>query len=186
MEEANSQEKAGADEREIKKLSLTPHTVFSVDLIEIQNLNICSLNAKGRYAMTDAEIEGYRKQLNELTNQCSDKKRESHIQPQLQELARKVGASTMGVYLTGSTGSSIRDADTSELIRNIHQALQTASMVNMCRTATQGYETATKASNRASKQFWIFAGIAVFSALAAIVSAVAACVMAARTFAQLS
>ena len=128
--------------------------------------------------MTDAEIEEYRKQLNELTKQCSDKKRESHIQPQLQELARKVGASTMGVYLTGSTGSSIRDADTSELIRNIHQALQTASMVNMCRTATQGFEIATEASNRAVKvsksalkQSWIIAGIAFLSAVAAWIAA---------------
>ena len=128
--------------------------------------------------MTDVEIEEYRKQLNELTKQCSDKEMERKIRSPLRELARKVGASIMGVYLTGSSGSTVRDADTSELIRNIHQALQTASMVNMCRTATQGYEIATEASNRAVKvsksalkQSWIIAGIAFLSAVAAWVAA---------------
>jgi hypothetical protein len=155
-----------------------------VDLIEIQKLNICSFNAKGRYAMTDQEIEAYRQRLNTLTDQCTNEDQERKKQPELQKLAGEVGASRWVLYVGGGGGHITGVADTSELIRNIHQALQTASMVNMCRTATQGYETATKASNRASKQFWIFAGIAVFSALAAFVSAVAACVMAARTFAQ--
>ena len=135
--------------------------------------------------MTDTKIEAYRNRINELTTQLSDNKQEEDIKPHLQKLAREVGASTRNCFVVSNT---IRGATatTSELIENIHQALQTASMVNMCGTATQGYEMATKASNRASKQFWIFAGITVFSALAAFVSAVAACVMAARTFAQLS
>jgi len=116
--------------------------------------------------MTDTEIEGYRKQLNELTNQCSNKKRESQLQPQLQELASKVGASRLSVCVF-SEGAQIKDADTSILIHNIHEALQTASMVNMCRTATE-------ASKSASKQFRIFAVIAVTSAVAALISAAAA------------
>jgi len=128
--------------------------------------------------MTDTVIEGYRNQLNKLTDQCSNEDQEKDIIAELQELARKVGASRKSVCVF-SESAEIKDADTSILIHNIHQALQTASMVNMCRTATQGYETATEASKRASKQFWIFAAIALASAMAACISAVAACVMAA-------
>jgi hypothetical protein len=129
--------------------------------------------------MTDKEIEAYRKQLNEFTAQCSEEKPENRIYNELKQLARKVGASTCvfyvgGVYGQGKTGV----ADTSGLIRNIHQALQTASMANMCQTAAQGYEMATKASEgasmaskSASKQFWIAAAIAFLSAVAAWVAA---------------
>ena len=124
--------------------------------------------------MTDEQIEAYRQRLNTLTDQCSNEDQEKEIRPELQKLARKVGASRLSVCVF-SESAQIKDADTSILIHNIHQALQTASMVNMCRTATQGYETATEASKRASKQFWIFAAIALASALAACISAVAAC-----------
>ena len=122
--------------------------------------------------MTDEEIEGYRKRLNNLTAQCSDKQPEKEIRQELKKLAREVGASTCisWVHLTSSNIRST-DADTSELIRNIHQALQTASMANMCKNATDGYRIATKASRSARKQFWIVAAIAVFSAVAAWVAA---------------
>lgn len=128
---------------------------------------------KGKYAMTDQKIEAYRNRLNELTAQCSDKKSEEEIVRQLQELAREVGASTRTCFVVSNTIRGT-NATTSELIGNIHQALQTASMVNMCKTATQGYEMATEASNRASKRLWIFAAIAFASAMAACISAVAA------------
>jgi len=130
--------------------------------------------------MTDAEIEEYRKRLNDLTQKCSDNHPESRISEELKKLAWEVGASTKVFYVGPLSGKGITgDADTSELIRNIHQALQTASMANMCRTATEGYEIATEAGKRASKQFWIFAGIAFLSAVAACISATAAWVMAA-------
>lgn len=130
--------------------------------------------------MTDEEIEAYRKRLNELTANCSEKRPETHIQEELKKLAREVGASTRGIHITATTGSSIRDADTYELIRNIHQALQTASMVNMCRSAREGYNLATEASNRAAKQFRIVAAIAILSTLIAVFSAVAAWIAALR------
>lgn len=127
--------------------------------------------------MTDTEIEAYRNRLNELTDKCSNGEQEKKICSQLQDLARKVGASRLSVCVF-SEGAQIKDADTSILIHNIHQALQTASMVNMCRTATQGYEIATEASNRAVKvsksalkQSWIIAVIAFLSAVAAWVAA---------------
>jgi len=117
--------------------------------------------------MTDEEIEVYRKRLNELTAQCSDDKPEQKISQALKELAREVGASTCVFFVHPVSGSRTGVADTSELIRNIHQALQTASMVNMCKTATEGYEMATKVSRNACINFWIAAAIAFLSAVAA-------------------
>ena len=133
--------------------------------------------------MTDTEIEAYRQRLNDLTLQLRDgKKDENTIRPQLIELAREVGASTKVLYvrfINSSTTSG--EADTSELIKNIHQALQTATMVNMCKAATNGYEIATNASNMATKasktasiQFWIATAINVIIAATAVISAIVA------------
>ena len=130
--------------------------------------------------MTDEEIEEYRKKLNELTAKCSDGNPESRIREDLKRLAWKVGASTCVLYIANDRHMT-GDADTSEIIRNVHQALQTASMVNMCKAATQGYEIATQASNRAAKQFRVAVAVALLSALAAVFSAVAACVTAIQT-----
>ena len=129
--------------------------------------------------MTDQEVEAYRKRLNELTSKCSDGKPEGKIREELKKLAREVGASTYIFYVDTTYGKGTTAlADTSELIRNIHQALQTASMVNMCRTATQGYEIATEASRsatdasrKATIHFWIMTIIACASMVAAWVAA---------------
>ena len=85
---------------------------------------------------------------------------------QLRNFATTVGASTQSVLGGGSI-----EATESQLVFNIHQAIQTASMVNMCETATEGYEMATKTSNKACINFWIAAGIAFLSAVAAWVAA---------------
>ena len=124
--------------------------------------------------MTDKEIEAFRKRLNDLTGQCLNEKQEQQMRPILKELAREVGASTTTSFVNINSGIESARAATSELTHNIHEALQTASMVNMCRTATQGYEMATEASEQASKQFRIIAGIAFLSAVAAFISAAAA------------
>jgi len=121
--------------------------------------------------MTDNEIEAYRKRLNELTAQCSDKEPEKGAYAKLKQLAREVGASTCVFWVRPTGGCRSTDADTSELIRNIHQAVQTASMANMCQRARQGYEMAANASKSASKQFWMAAAIAFLSAVAAWVAA---------------
>lgn len=123
--------------------------------------------------MTDEEIEAYRERLNELTKQCLDGKTKEHtILERLQKLAREVGASTRVFYVGGiySKGGQ-SDAQTAVLIHNIHQALQTAAMVNMCRTATEGYKTATEASNSARWEFRAMAAIAFLSVVAAWVAA---------------
>lgn len=129
--------------------------------------------------MTDEEIEKHRKSLNELTSRCSDSNPESRVQEELKGLAWQVGASTCVLYVANNRHCTA-DANTSEIVHNIHQALQTASMANMCGKATQGYEIATNAIKSASKQFKIAAAIAFLSAVAACVSAVAALVTATR------
>jgi len=129
--------------------------------------------------MTDEEIEGYRNRLSELTKQCLDGKQEAKIQKELLKLAREVGASTR-VFYVHTSGRIINEADTSELIRNIHQALQTASMANMCRTATGGYKMATQASEGARRQFRTTVIIAIISAIAAWIAGAAAWVAAIR------
>ena len=128
--------------------------------------------------MTDTEIEAYRQRLNTLTAQCSNEEQEKTIRPELQELAREVGASRWVLYVSGDKHMT-GEADTSILIHNIHQALQTASMANMCGRAREGYKIATqtskwavKASRRVSIQFWIAAAIAIISAVAAWVAAI--------------
>jgi hypothetical protein len=123
--------------------------------------------------MTDEQIENYRKTLSELTAKCSDSNPESRIREDLKKLACQVGASTCVLYVANGhhmTG----DADTSEIIRNIHQALQTASMVNMCQRATQSCEIATKTTKHARRQ----SGIALLTTVAAWVAAIAAVVAA--------
>ena len=123
--------------------------------------------------MTDEQIEAYRERLNQLTAECSEKKPEEKIHKKLTELARDVGASTrvLWIHPTRSiTKSSV--ANTSELIRNIHQALQTATMINMCKTATQGYEIATKAIRNAFIYSCIATIIALICAAAAWVAAI--------------
>jgi hypothetical protein len=118
--------------------------------------------------MTDEQIEAYRQRLNELTGKCSDNQPESRISEELKKLAREVGASTCVLWVHPCSSKIITSAaDTSELIRNIHQALQTASMANMCKTATQGYEMATKASRNACIHYYIAAAIAFLSVVAA-------------------
>lgn len=59
---------------------------------------------------------------------------------ELQRLALKVGASIQVVSIDPETGfSKGRPATVSELVYNIHQALQTASMINASQTATRNY-----------------------------------------------
>ena len=126
--------------------------------------------------MTDEELKTFSDKLRHLKSQCSNAKQEKKLQEKFRELAGEVGASTGSFFITNCNICEIKDATTSELMQNIHQALQTASMVNMCRTASQGYEMATKASKSASRTFWIAAAIASVSALAACASAVVALV----------
>ncbi|MCK5175270.1 MAG: hypothetical protein KAR47_17885 [Planctomycetes bacterium] len=79
--------------------------------------------------MTHREIERYRRCLVEvLQREKSPQRTEA-----LYALAKEIGAST------GKKRDGAGDIDAVGLIENIHYALQTASMVDMCRTAARNY-----------------------------------------------
>lgn len=75
--------------------------------------------------MTHKQIEKYRKQLVEILKGPDKTAR-------LEELAHEVGASTC----PRQTGGISKEA---ELAESIHFALQTASMIDMCNTASRNY-----------------------------------------------
>lgn len=107
--------------------------------------------------MTDQEIEECRQRLIVIKKMPeSGERNKAYI-----ELATELGASGPGRDME-TVGE--RDA---EYIRGINQALQTASIINMCKTATQGYKMAVEASKSACRQFRITAGVAIASAAAA-------------------
>ena len=81
------------------------------------------------------------------------------------ELRNTVGASYCGKD-TGSVGE--RD---SQNIAGIHQALQTASMISMCKTASNSYKMAEESIKKATTTWWIAAVIAFLSMFAAWVAA---------------
>lgn len=110
--------------------------------------------------MTLEEIEIYEEQLKQIM--CRDKPN-CH---DLAELAQRVGASTEAIdYVTGSPRLS--KASVSQLAHNIQQVLQTASMIDACRTASKGYTTAEAAMGKATTNGRIAAVIAFLAMLAA-------------------
>jgi len=104
--------------------------------------------------MTFEEIKQYRQELLNILN--INPEGEQH-QP-LRNLAKKVGAQQ-----PNAKNVEFRDM----IVNNINHALQTASMIEMCKTAAEGYEMATKVSRNACINFWIAAAIAFLSAVAA-------------------
>lgn len=84
---------------------------------------------------------------------------------ELSKLSAKVGAGGSGLF--GKNNASI-----SALHSKIHHALQTASMIEMCESASKGYEIALEATRSASKTYWIAAGISILSMLAAWVAVI--------------
>lgn len=111
--------------------------------------------------MTNKEIEEYQKKLQEIIDRPKqpDGNPAKGTKGDLQELAKKVGASTRAVY-TGEGGKQLGyDAGISDLIDNIHTALQTAAMIDACRTA--------------SRNFWIAIVAAIIATLIALAAWVA-------------
>lgn len=106
--------------------------------------------------MTDQEIEGYRQELTDIVNREGKKE-------ELQELALKVGASPFHDREVRKDINAIK----SVLVHNIHFALQTAAMANMCEVASKGHQTAVGACDAAEKSGKTMAAIAIIAALAA-------------------
>ncbi len=110
--------------------------------------------------MTRKEIEQKKKEKVEILK-LED--RRARLE-KLKKLAKEVGASTTRTVATThqsgmvtGTGFSNEITET-EIVQNIEVALQTATMIDMCNTA--------------SRNFWI----AVVAAIAAVVSALVACI----------
>lgn len=91
--------------------------------------------------MTDKEIEQASQELTGLQVLTEILKvREPEKRERLLALAKKVGASRSRYKDVGGEDN----ATESQLVDNIHQALQTASMVNMCRTSAAMCEIASR------------------------------------------
>jgi len=83
--------------------------------------------------MTHKEIEKYRQRLTEIKiNLKGEQNREQRI-AELLSLAMEVGAST------GWQRSADGGVDPVGLVNNVHMALQTATMINMCKTASRNF-----------------------------------------------
>jgi hypothetical protein len=103
--------------------------------------------------MTHKEIEEYRQKLTQIKIDLKGEENREERITNLLDLAMEVGAST------GRQRSADGRVDPVGLVNNIHIALQTASMIDMCKTAC--------------RNFWI----ALIAMLVALGSAVAAWVV---------
>ena len=111
--------------------------------------------------MTHEEIENYQRELQSILDKYETKlENKGQTYTALRELARKVGASTEAVFLNVVQGGSrvVSQAEIPELAYNIHFALQTASMIDACRTAAENVEVAQQAQRDASKAQWVAIG----------------------------
>jgi hypothetical protein len=98
--------------------------------------------------MTHEEIEQYRKKLIEIIERPkqSDGNPAEGTKRDLRELAKRVGANTRAIYTDTNGVLKGYDAGISDLIDNIHIALQTATMIDMCKTSAKNYKIAIMAS----------------------------------------
>ncbi len=127
-----------------KKIIFSVIIIFIVCVIAYLHVEI-----KEEGIMTSAEIKTARLKLIEITDS-------NDLEPQrkqkLKELAKEIGAGTIHteqVEATVYNGGLHKPQNTiseSELVQNIHQALQTAMMLNMCKIANKNYKCAIIAS----------------------------------------
>jgi hypothetical protein len=111
--------------------------------------------------MTHEEIEKKRRELQDILEEHANKLKEhenkavndDETRNRLRDLAKQVGASTQAVFLNVTYGGSrkVDEAEICELAYNIHHALQTASMIDACRTAAKNHEIAMKAHEIAAQ-----------------------------------
>lgn len=127
------------------------------------------------------ETESHKEELIKIVSTMRDVKPDNKdFVKALQNLALKVGASPVSSVMT-SSGARWDWATAPELVHNIHQALQTASMIDACRTAEENVKIAERSQQTASKAqqaaFWSM--VAAFGAV--VVNIVVAYIMAATT-----
>jgi len=83
--------------------------------------------------MTNKEIEEYRKRLVEI-QKIPDSEQNKRVEA-LQKLAKEIGGSSKSWQPIG--GENI--ATESTLVDHINDALRTATMINMCKTASRNF-----------------------------------------------
>jgi len=105
--------------------------------------------------MTHDQIEAYRVEKTKILNG------DPVDYASLADLANKVGASTTNRY------KGYGKAAIPELVENIDSALQTASMIETCRIATENCDIAQRSTKAAICHYRIAAGIAILAMVAA-------------------
>ncbi len=83
--------------------------------------------------MTPKEIRGYEETLAKILKEPDANERLNN----LTELAKEVGASTQGLSMWDDPDRA--GVSEGNLVANIHNALQTATMIDMCKTASRNY-----------------------------------------------
>jgi hypothetical protein len=99
--------------------------------------------------MTHKESEQYRLNLTEIIKRLPKevgKELLEGLKEDLLDLAREVGACTRSVHIKDNGKRDIYNASTEDLISNIHQALNTASTIEMCRISARNFWVAVIAS----------------------------------------
>ncbi len=120
--------------------------------------------------MTGNEIARHSEELRQIVEllkpeMLKDIAKEDETRRRLKMLTLEVGAWPYTVK-----NGSRAEASNHELVANIQQALQTASMIDACRTAAKNHEITLKAQESARQSQWV----SVAAAFAAIATAIAA------------
>ncbi len=105
--------------------------------------------------MTHDQIEAYRVKKTEILA------KNTNVYDSLVELAKEVGASTI------NRDRGHGKASIPQLVENIDSALQTASMIETCKIATENCDIAQRATKAAICHYRIAAGIAILAMIAA-------------------
>jgi hypothetical protein len=114
--------------------------------------------------MTHKESEQYRLKLTEIIKRLPKEIGEQlpeGLKEDLLDVARKVGACTRSVHIKDNGSRDVYNASTEDLISNIHQALNTATTIEMCRISARNFWVALVAT--------VIALLAMFAAWAAVV-----------------
>jgi len=126
--------------------------------------------------MAHNEIERYRERLVELTKKLPEKVEDplpEGLKPNLLDIAREIGACTRSVHIKDNGERDVYNASTEDLISNIHQALNTATTIEMCRISARNFWVAVIASIIAFISVFIGSTISLLSMVATWVAALA-------------
>ncbi|OHB62082.1 MAG: hypothetical protein A2168_05790 [Planctomycetes bacterium RBG_13_50_24] len=119
--------------------------------------------------MTHRESEQYRLELTEIIKELPKEVGEclpEGLKDRLLDIARKVGASTRSARINDNGQRIVYNASIEDLISNVYQALDTASIIEACRISARSSWislVATIISLLAMVAAWVVAWIAVLA-----------------------